>query len=64
MLHTELGKRAVNFVFWVYFNRFMIDFYKNKLEYRTSIKKQSSWFRIAILLILIPFKIHEKQRKN
>ncbi len=48
----------------VYFNRFIIDFNKNKFEYRLSVKKQSSCFKIVILLILIFFKIHEKLRKK
>ena len=64
MLNTELKKRAVNFVFWVYFNRFKTDFEENKFEYRSSIKKQSSCFKIAILLKLsfnnFPVKIFEQ----
>ena len=68
---TRNGKRAVNFVFLVYlvyFNRFIIDFDKNKFEYRLGVKKQSvksgekkvkkqgvKSSKIAILLILIPF---------
>ena len=53
--HGTWKKNAVNFVFSVYFDHYKLYFNKNKFEYRLDVDKQSSFSKIAILLIFIPF---------
>jgi hypothetical protein len=58
-------KSAVNYVFSVFFNHYVIDFYEISWnEYRLHVDEQSSWSQISILIILIPLLIHENLRKN